>query len=139
VTQFPAFSRKAGRHASGGVSLNPLTVFVVTPHPAPLAERLAGFFAFYAKKVESRLKLIGRMVSFCKAWQAGLLCTMAFAIPWKITDTGSAFRITDADGIALAYVYYKHAAGMDTYLTKADAQEMAVRIARLSKPDPQTR
>ena len=27
--------------------------------------------------------------------------------PWKITNTGSAFKISDREGRALAYVYYR--------------------------------
>ena len=52
--------------------------------------------------------------------------------PWKITDTGSAFKITDADGRALAYVYYRHDGTLAEFLTVDEARNMAKAIARLS-------
>ena len=30
-----------------------------------------------------------------------------FPVPWKITDTGSAFRINDARGRPVAWCYYR--------------------------------
>ena len=53
--------------------------------------------------------------------------------PWKITDTGSAFKIEDSSGRSLAYVYYRRdGALLDKYLTPDQAREMAQAIARLS-------
>ena len=52
--------------------------------------------------------------------------------PWKIIDTGSAFKITDANGRALAYVYYRRDGVLPEYLTVDEARNMAKAIARLS-------
>jgi hypothetical protein len=52
--------------------------------------------------------------------------------PWKITDTGSAFKISDANGRALAYVYYRSDDTLTEYLTVDEARNMAKAIARLS-------
>ena len=54
--------------------------------------------------------------------------------PWRITDTGSAFKIADARGRGVAWVYYARTDAMrDGYLTKAQAVEVARTIARLSR------
>ena len=54
--------------------------------------------------------------------------------PWRITDTGSAFRITDARGRGVAWVYYARTDALrNEYLTKDQAVEMAKAIARLSQ------
>lgn len=54
--------------------------------------------------------------------------------PWKITDTGSAFKIADARGRAVAWVYYaRNDALKNEYLSKEQAVEMAKAIARLSR------
>lgn len=52
--------------------------------------------------------------------------------PWKIIDTGSAFKVSDADGRALAYVYYRHDGVLPEYLSVDEARTMAKAIARLS-------
>jgi hypothetical protein len=58
----------------------------------------------------------------------------AFPTPWKITDTGSAFRVMDARGRAVAYVYYRREAALrNEFPTQDEAREMAREIARLSK------
>jgi hypothetical protein len=57
-----------------------------------------------------------------------------FPTPWKITDTGSAFKVTDARGRPIAWCYYrKESALRNEYPTPEEAREMAVAIARLSK------
>lgn len=54
--------------------------------------------------------------------------------PWKITDTGSAFKIADARGRGVAWVYYRREGALGAeYLTREQATEMAKAIARLSK------
>ena len=58
-------------------------------------------------------------------------------VPWKITDTGSAFKVADARGRGVAYVYYARTDALKAdYLTREQAVEVAKAIARLSKPDP---
>jgi hypothetical protein len=60
--------------------------------------------------------------------------TDAIPTPWKITDTGSAYRISDAHGRGVAWVYYsRNEAMMHTHLKKEDAVEVAKAIARLSR------
>lgn len=55
--------------------------------------------------------------------------------PWKITDTGSAFKIADARGRSVAWVYYRREDALGAeYLTQDQAREMARAIARLSRP-----
>lgn len=57
--------------------------------------------------------------------------------PWKITDTGSAFKIADARGRPVAYVYYRREDALrNEYLAPEDARAMAQRIARLSLTSP---
>ena len=54
--------------------------------------------------------------------------------PWKITDTGSAFKIADARGRGVAWVYYRREGALGAeYLTREQAVDMAKAIARLSK------
>jgi hypothetical protein len=54
--------------------------------------------------------------------------------PWKITDTGSAYKITDARGRGVAWVYYRREDALNAeYLTREQAVEMAKAIARLSR------
>lgn len=54
--------------------------------------------------------------------------------PWKITDTGSSFKIADANGRGLAHVYYRRDPALRSeYLSVEDAKEMAKEIARLSR------
>ena len=56
--------------------------------------------------------------------------------PWRISDTGSAFKITDARGRSVAWVYYRREGALKAeYLTRDQAVEMAKAIARLSKED----
>jgi hypothetical protein len=54
--------------------------------------------------------------------------------PWKITDTGSAFKVADARGRSVEWVYYRHESSPGAeYLTREQVTEMAKAIARLSK------
>jgi hypothetical protein len=56
--------------------------------------------------------------------------------PWRISDTGSALKITDARGRSVAWVYYRREGALGAeYLTRDQAVEMAKAIARLSR-DP---
>ena len=56
--------------------------------------------------------------------------------PWRVTDTGSAFKITDARGRSVAWVYYRREDALKAeYLNRDQAVEMAKAIARLSKED----
>lgn len=55
-------------------------------------------------------------------------------VPWKITDTGSAFKIEDARGRSVAWVYYRREDALKAeYLSQDQAREMARAIARLSR------
>lgn len=55
--------------------------------------------------------------------------------PWRVTDTGSAFKITDARGRGVAWVYYRREDALGAeYLKRDQAVEMARAIARLSRP-----
>lgn len=54
--------------------------------------------------------------------------------PWKITDTGSAFKIADARDRGVAWVYYRREDALrNEYLTREQAIEVAKAIARLSR------
>lgn len=54
--------------------------------------------------------------------------------PWRITDTGSALKITDARGRSVAWVYYRREEALKSeYLTREQAVEVAKAIARLSR------
>lgn len=54
--------------------------------------------------------------------------------PWKVVDTGSAFKISDARGRGVAWVYYRREGALNAeYLTREQAVEMAKAIARLSR------
>lgn len=65
---------------------------------------------------------------------AGAMPVTGHPTPWKITDTGGAFSIVDANGRSLAYVYYKRQPALrNEYLTPEEARELAIAIARLSK------
>lgn len=56
-------------------------------------------------------------------------------VPWRVTDTGSAFKIADARGRGVAWVYYRREDALNAeYLTQDQAREMARAIARLSRP-----
>jgi len=54
--------------------------------------------------------------------------------PWRIADTGSAFKISDARGRGVVWVYYRREDALRAkYLSREQAVEMAKAIARLSK------
>jgi hypothetical protein len=60
--------------------------------------------------------------------------TDTFPTPWKIVDTGSAFKITDARGRPVAFCYYRREEALrNEYPSQDEAKEMAKAIARLSK------
>ncbi|MEN6306069.1 MAG: hypothetical protein ABFD96_25310 [Armatimonadia bacterium] len=55
--------------------------------------------------------------------------------PWRINDTGSAFKVSDARGRVLAYFYYRREEALRSqYLAQDQARQLAVAFARLSKP-----
>jgi hypothetical protein len=58
-----------------------------------------------------------------------------FPPPWTIEDHNNAcFIVKDADGLAVAYVYYEEEAGRRTaanLMTKDEARRIAANIARL--------
>jgi hypothetical protein len=57
----------------------------------------------------------------------------AFPTPWKIIDTGSAFKITDARGRPIAFCYYRRETALrNEYPSPEEAKMMAQAIARLS-------
>lgn len=57
-------------------------------------------------------------------------------VPWRIVDTGSAFKVSDARGRGIAHVYYRREEALRAqYLGPEEAREMAVRIARLSRSE----
>lgn len=54
--------------------------------------------------------------------------------PWKIVDTGSAYRIDTADGLPLAWLYYENNPSVGTgeeRLTKDEARRVAANIIKL--------
>ena len=52
--------------------------------------------------------------------------------PWLIEELDSAFKVTTADGIALAYVYFRdYPTAVGEHLTKDEARRVAVNIAKL--------
>ena len=54
--------------------------------------------------------------------------------PWRITYTGSAFKIGNARGRSVAWVYcWRKDALKAEYLSQDQAREMAKAIARLSR------
>jgi hypothetical protein len=60
--------------------------------------------------------------------------TDTFPPPWKIVDTGSAFKITDARGRPVAWCYYRRESALrNEYPSPDEAKEMAQSIARLSR------
>ncbi len=60
--------------------------------------------------------------------------TTIFPVPCKITDTGSAFKITDARGRPVAWCYYRRESALrNEYPSQEEAEEMAKNIARLSE------
>jgi len=57
-----------------------------------------------------------------------------FPTPWRIIDTGSAFKITDARGRPVAWCYYRRESALrNEYPSQEEAKEMAQAIARLSR------
>jgi hypothetical protein len=57
-----------------------------------------------------------------------------FPAPWKIEQSGGgAFKVVDATGQALAYVYYREPAAADIakVLTEDEARRIASNIAKL--------
>jgi hypothetical protein len=63
-----------------------------------------------------------------------------FPPPWTVHDTnGACFIVKDANGVALAYVYYAEGsrlAAMPGTLTKPEAERMARWIARSTELKP---
>jgi len=54
--------------------------------------------------------------------------------PWKVTEVAEAFRVEDASGKSMAYVYFveeRLISSNHTALTKEEARRVAVNIARL--------
>lgn len=63
-----------------------------------------------------------------------MILTDEIPAPWKITDTGSAYKIVDARGRSVAWVYYARTDALkNDYLPKEQAVEVAKAIARLSR------
>jgi hypothetical protein len=57
-----------------------------------------------------------------------------FPPPWTLDDNGACFMVKDANGQALAYVYYEHEGGRRTaatLLTHDEARRIAANIANL--------
>ncbi len=58
-----------------------------------------------------------------------------FPTPWRLVELAEAFRIEDASGFPVAYVYFcddeERRASMAERMTKDDARRIAVGIARL--------
>ncbi|KQQ26084.1 hypothetical protein ASF58_14375 [Methylobacterium sp. Leaf125] len=58
-----------------------------------------------------------------------------FPAPWRLVELSEAFRIEDAGGFPVAYVYFcddeERRASMAERMTKDDARRIAVGIARL--------
>ncbi|MDZ4375351.1 MAG: hypothetical protein U1C74_28550 [Phenylobacterium sp.] len=57
-----------------------------------------------------------------------------FTPPWTVIDTGSAFRVEDAHGQALAWIYYGEPRAIGTNhqpLTRDEARRIAAGVARL--------
>lgn len=60
--------------------------------------------------------------------------TDAAPTPWRIVDTGSAFRINDAEGRGLCWIYYARSEAQHfTHMSKEQAKELAVAFARVSR------
>lgn len=52
--------------------------------------------------------------------------------PWQIEELEACYRVTTADGIALAYVYWRDdPTAVGEHLTKDEARRVAVNIARI--------
>lgn len=69
-----------------------------------------------------------------------------FPLPWTVTDSGYCFRIEDAEGKHLAFIFYRTGGGGDAAvyakdLTHGEAELIARNIAklpRLQKPVAQS-
>lgn len=60
--------------------------------------------------------------------------TKLFPAPWKIVKIEGGYRVNDSRGRPLSYIYEKSEPALAaTYLTPAEALEMAKVIARLSQ------
>ena len=56
--------------------------------------------------------------------------------PWKISDTGSAFKIANARGRPIAWCYYRRESALrNEYPSREEAQVMAKTIVRLLKSE----
>lgn len=52
--------------------------------------------------------------------------------PWQIEELESAYKVTTADGIAVAYVYFRDdPTAVGEHLTKDEARRVAVNISRI--------
>ena len=55
-----------------------------------------------------------------------------FPQPWKVVQIPGGYRVDDANGQALVYVYGRaHAGASATYLTQDEARRIALGVARL--------
>lgn len=58
-----------------------------------------------------------------------------FPAPWRIIELAEAFRIEDAGGFPVAYVYFcddeERRASMAERMTKADARRIAVNVMQM--------
>jgi len=62
------------------------------------------------------------------------MATRRFPPPWSVEDRAAAFVVCDANGQALAYVYFEEEAGRRSaarLFTKDEARRIAVNIAKL--------
>lgn len=51
--------------------------------------------------------------------------------PWRITDTGSAYKITDAGGQSVAWVYYRREDALRAdFMPQEEAREAIARLSR---------
>ena len=61
--------------------------------------------------------------------------TRRFPVPWKVAEIEGGFRVVDANGIAVAYVYCRDdlaaSSGGSRWLTTDEARRIAAGIARL--------
>lgn len=64
-----------------------------------------------------------------------------FALPWRVEDTPSGFRVVDANGMPLAWVYATERvepAARHAGLTRTEAQRLAQAIAERVPRPPRT-
>ncbi len=60
------------------------------------------------------------------------MASRRFSHPWKVVQIPGGYRVADANGQALVYVYGRHHAGASaTYLTEDEARRIALGVARL--------